>query len=532
MLNAWPALSLYIIAMLLIVEARALAGRATVGIGSLLLSFSFGGAGAGIANLLLQRIAIGLMDQATVVWSVGPLFEELLKAAPVVLVAYFSSERRRMTIADYALIGFASGAGFAFVESNLASVVSGTVDIGPYWWLPTTSEFGIKGSTYLAAGHPIWTGFIGLGVGIGVRLWPHSRRRFAPAAAAAGLVLFEHMGTNWKGSHIETLFGVIQAVAQAPRPVEWLLTADFNGRLVSVLFLPLLVIAAIAEGMWCRRAADIPRHLMLPDEGLQPLVLMEWIALARAARRGRQEVIRTAHYLRRRRELLLAIAELRREPASEELRRSVQHLRDRIGHERDQLTLPLPNRWLPSPEMFKSVVLLALRSSWPMLLSLLLVVLRFAFAPSAPGVSLLGKTFAVIPIAMAAGFLLWRYRIFQRVSAPRLVASDGERLVGYHTRALLLVSSAVSLVFSIAALFLSVKTMAPGASTFITGAFDSWVSSGGDPSSLGAVASMALASLADVTPADPCAPLQAEAGAADSRIGALKGLRGVIGGAA
>jgi hypothetical protein len=526
MMSAWPSFVWFVLCLLLLAEYRALSGRATVGFSRILLFFSLGAAGAGVVSIVFQRLAIGIWNETTVSWGYGPAIEEVLKALPVLLVAYVFAERRRLTIADYTILAFATGLGFSFTESNFGVVASGNVPTSAHWWLPTVGgPFGITGSMHWTAGHAIWTGVVGLGVGLGIRLWPRSTLRFVPAAVGLALALFEHAVHNWKGTHIDSFFGVIQSIARMPGWIEALYSVDLHGRLSMMVLPVVLVTALVAEGIWCRRAAKVPPDLMLPDEGLQPLVPMEWIALYRAATRGRHELVRTARYLRRRRELLLAIAELRREPESEELRGSVVFLRDRVAHERDELTIPLPNRWLPMPGAVQFSASSAVRRYWPLLLSLSLVVVRFGIAPHALGGHISTRAFALAMILMAAAFLAWRLRLFRRLPRPQLLSADGEALVNYHTRALLLGTSAVSLSLSILAWFMTRHAIVPGADQFMLSAFGGWASGAGadsaGPAGLAAVASIAAASLADPTPPDTCGPLQSEASAASERIGAL-----------
>jgi RsiW-degrading membrane proteinase PrsW (M82 family) len=118
---------LLILSFLLFLEVRLLGGRTTVGFSRLLLGFSFGATGAAIINIAVQRIALVELENLVVAWTVGPALEEFAKAIPVLLLVYGFSGRRRLTVADYTLIGLASGLGFYFVEKNFRAVVGGGV---------------------------------------------------------------------------------------------------------------------------------------------------------------------------------------------------------------------------------------------------------------------------------------------------------------------------------------------------------------------------------------------------------------------
>ena len=131
MLSFWPSLSLLVFSLVILLECRAIAGRVTLPLGGFLTVFCYGAIGAPLLALLLQQV-LTPSDAAPesmrmMAWLIAPPIEELAKALPVIVLAFLTREARRLSIADLTLIGFASGAGFGFVEGNLDAIVNGTL---------------------------------------------------------------------------------------------------------------------------------------------------------------------------------------------------------------------------------------------------------------------------------------------------------------------------------------------------------------------------------------------------------------------
>jgi RsiW-degrading membrane proteinase PrsW (M82 family) len=527
MLDLWPSFSLFVLLLVLLIELRLLGGRWTLGTGRLMLSFSFGAAGAAILIIAAQRLALIFLSNDTAAWTTGPPLEELGKALPVLLLAYGFSARRRLTVADYALIGIASGLGFEFAEGNFWTVLGEEHPGTGQLWLQGVGALRYNGQVYWVASHAFWTGLVGLGAGIGIRLWPNSARRFIPAIAAATLVWFEHTMYNWKGTHVETLFGQIEGIARAPEWVEAIYAIDLHG-LWTIILLPTgLLVATIIEGMWCRAPLADRRELMLPDEGRRPLVLREWIVLMRAIPRGRADFMRIARYFRRRRELMLASAELARHFGASELKAAADYLLRLVSQERSELDVPMPSRWLPAPGEVVRAIFGIMRRNWITFTVLGLSVLVFMVKPnSLPGwlhSVLFGRIFNALLIVLAALLLAWRVRAFRLRGLPDPERSNGEILVNYRLRILLLSASAVSLCFGVIAWFLSRNNLSPGSVAYITNGWDEWLRRGGGPV-LPTVGTLLGTALADPNNRDPCDDLRREAASGAARINDLEQL--------
>ncbi|MGH7489883.1 MAG: PrsW family glutamic-type intramembrane protease, partial [bacterium] len=194
MLSFWPSLSLLAFFLVIFLECRAIAGRVTLPLGSFLMVFCYGSIGAPLIALLLQQIPIfpdpGVDPAAPIAWLVGPPIEELAKALPVFLLAFLTRESRRLSIADLTLVGFASGAGFGFVEGNLNAIVNGA--------LPSLQHFAALGlqngnGGVFFAGHPVSTALVGLAAGIGLRFLPlNIAYAWAPSAVMILWASFDH----------------------------------------------------------------------------------------------------------------------------------------------------------------------------------------------------------------------------------------------------------------------------------------------------------------------------------------------------
>ena len=161
-LSFWPSFSLLVFFLVIFLECRVIGGRVTLPLGSFLMVFCYGAIGAPLLALLFQQIPL-LPDASadptgSIAWLFGPPIEELAKALPVIVLAFLTRELRRLSIADLTLIGFASGAGFGFVEGNLNALVNGT--------LPSVQHlaaFGLQsqGGVVFFAGHPVSTALVG-----------------------------------------------------------------------------------------------------------------------------------------------------------------------------------------------------------------------------------------------------------------------------------------------------------------------------------------------------------------------------------
>jgi RsiW-degrading membrane proteinase PrsW (M82 family) len=123
---------------------------------------------------------------------VVPILEEALKLIPFVVVLLIWRGRRKSPgVIDFTLIGLATGAGFALHEDAMWSRVASNGFGGPVGWLLPS----LHTQTGLVAGHAVWTGLVGLAIGLAV-----TRRRKAGwwlVVAVYAIVVFDHGSWNY-----------------------------------------------------------------------------------------------------------------------------------------------------------------------------------------------------------------------------------------------------------------------------------------------------------------------------------------------
>jgi RsiW-degrading membrane proteinase PrsW (M82 family) len=163
-----------------------------------------------------------------------PVTEELLKAAPLAIFATlaFRNKNSRPSALDFGLLGYACGMGFALIEDAAFGRVAGTWDSLP----PLSTIFpslhvtaGLVSQGEIVAGHAIWTGFIGLGIGFGVLYRQRFRFAWIAIPVTLALSIIEHGIGN----------------ADLPTPALAFITG--HGILVSLLFPIGMIVLAVFE---------------------------------------------------------------------------------------------------------------------------------------------------------------------------------------------------------------------------------------------------------------------------------------------
>jgi RsiW-degrading membrane proteinase PrsW (M82 family) len=168
--------------------------------------------------------SLGANDPRQLIVAV-PIIEEVTKLIPVVIVALIWRWRRTGSpgITDMMALGTAAGAGFAFHEDALWQRLSGSGLDGDLGFL-VPSTFSDAGT---AAGHAVWTGFVGLGIG----LWLVNPRRWwtiAAPLAALVLVIVDHGTWNnieereqWNGVLLDGRLVIYLFLAGALAAIFW-----------------------------------------------------------------------------------------------------------------------------------------------------------------------------------------------------------------------------------------------------------------------------------------------------------------------
>jgi RsiW-degrading membrane proteinase PrsW (M82 family) len=171
--------------------------------GLLLLAFGWGALVATAAALILQLADQALLDTPDT-WSaavVAPITEEGAKGLFILLLLWF---RRRVIdgVLDGLVYAGVIGVGFAFTENilYLGGAYVGGEQLGPGGLGSATGLFVVRG-IFSPFAHPLFTAFIGLGVGFAV-VAKNGRWRFL--APFLGYVAAVIAHASWNGS---TFFG-------------------------------------------------------------------------------------------------------------------------------------------------------------------------------------------------------------------------------------------------------------------------------------------------------------------------------------
>ena len=500
-LSFWPSFSLLVFFLVILLECRAIAGRVTLPLGGILMVFCYGAIGAPLLALMLQQIltpsGASADSMRLMAWLIAPPIEELAKAVPVIVLAFLSREARRLSIADLTLIGFASGAGFGFVEGNLNAIVNGTLP--GFTHLAALGLQTGNGGVFFA-GHAVSTALVGLAAGIGLRfLPPRIAYAWAPSAFVVLWASFDHGLYNWKLLNADGT----GAVPNAHFVVELLHTATLKGQLATWLLVAGLIIAQFFEAYLCSKAVGARRDLLLAREW-RPWVANEWLVALLRAPLGRAAFGQTLAYFRLRRAFYLASFEARRDPGDPTWTRHAHALEERLKRERSILFDPPPGTWLlPFPVLKTYAAEWTWRMRWVLPFTVLLFFLFMLGPRSLPDwlrQFLYGEPFTIAVVTAGLAFAVWRIVLFARQPRPDPLAAEGAAYAGYYTRALLLGCSFVCGLFPAAALLLGWKAFAPGAA-FLSGYLPGWISQGGNLQTLLGLGAIGSAVAPDPRPA-------------------------------
>ena len=234
----------------------------------LALGLLWGGFVATAGALLVQGIGglvVGVSEVASLV-VVAPITEEAGKGAFLVLLLWLRRAELDGILDGIVYAGMV-GIGFAFVENilYLAAAYDGTDGMGPGGTEAVTATFVIR-CLFSPFAHPLFTTFIGIGVGIAVTSRSGAVRFLAPVGGYVLAVLAHGL---WNGS---TVFGLGSFVA-----------------VYLVLMVPALI-GMFALAFWARRAEQRMLGAALGDaaqRGLLPATDIAWVVDLRARRTAR-----------------------------------------------------------------------------------------------------------------------------------------------------------------------------------------------------------------------------------------------------
>jgi hypothetical protein len=507
--------------LLLWLECRLLAGRPTVGAGKFIIFFGIGAVGASICAVITERVSLLLLPAATASFTVAPVVEELAKAAPLMFIAFWTVDGRRLTVADLALMGLSVGLGFQFVETNLQVIASGVL---PNFVTPFIAGFvqaadHLHGANIYDPGHAVSTGLVGLAIGVGMRLLGSLRRAQALTALALLLVIFDHAMFDWKVAHSLANGAGALSFPNASAPLEAIYWITLHSWLEPVLLAAGLLLTAWLEGrrQWVVLAAR--SDLLLPGERLGMPLPNEWLIGLRRLQSSWHEMQQTLTYFRHRRALALAqvdpTAGAEMTPGGHDSYLSA--LDARLGQERERLaasetsragvvggeSLPLIDSLhealrLPAEVGFRHAIRAALErftSAFRLLLLVSGVLIAAFLLLRATGLidHLYGRPLDLLIALAALTYAGWRVRGFRRQQRPDPAKSDGEELATYHAHALLVFAALGIAAFAVVVWFLPKGVLSPTAGlAFVLGTLDQWtVATGGSASGLLALGGLA-----------------------------------------
>lgn len=190
------------------------------------------------------RLDPGNLQTAGVV----PVVEEIAKVVPLILWTTLLRPRHRHgTLADFLVLGFASGAGFAFHEDALYSrVASSGFEDG---LLGTLFPVFLSTSGQFAVAHGAWTALAAVGLGL-VSL--HRQRRSAVFGGAALILvaIVDHGRVNFRGDG-----------------ADWLMSLTDDGRRVGWLLLLVVIAVVVHDARALRWATARDRLFPVPTLG-------------------------------------------------------------------------------------------------------------------------------------------------------------------------------------------------------------------------------------------------------------------------
>ena len=235
----------------------------------LLLGLLWGGFVATGAALLVQGVGglvVGFTQRQSLA-VVAPVTEELAKGLFLVLLLWWRRHELDGVLDGIVYAGMV-GIGFAFVENilYLAAAYNGTDGMGPGGTSALTSVFVMR-CLFSPFAHPLFTTFIGIGVGVAVGSHSRAVRVLAPLAGYAVAVLAHGL---WNGS---TLYGL----------------SGFAG--VYVVLMAPAFLGLVGLAVWARGSEARMLTAALSDaagRGLLPATDIGWLVDLRARRQSRR----------------------------------------------------------------------------------------------------------------------------------------------------------------------------------------------------------------------------------------------------
>lgn len=181
----------------------------TVNIKELLQTFIVGATMAVFGNFIVQGIFAQILGSDVVVYTAGPISEEIFKVVFIAFVLLKTKMGKTTTIQDSALLGAAAGAGFGFAEDTVRALGHGLSFMQQFpgynfsaiptlltSWLPSERSFTSIADGRFVGGHLLWTAMSGIGIGYALRFKDKKWKFLIPIVLLVWVTLDHSLANN------------------------------------------------------------------------------------------------------------------------------------------------------------------------------------------------------------------------------------------------------------------------------------------------------------------------------------------------
>lgn len=251
----------------------------TVSLKELVQVFLVGSTAAIAANFLVQGIAVRFMGSDTVLYTIGPVSEEVIKISFVFFLLFFTKLGASVSIEDGILLGAAAGAGYGFAEDSVRVFGLGLSEMSRYFpsytwqglfsvlthWLETERGMDLSGGRGLVAGHLMWTALVGAGLGVARKMSQKIGKNMLIPISLLVWVTLDHAMSNFGPSKLgPILTGFYQLYGR--------------GRGIWIVLTLFVIGAVIVDEVLLKRHGLTDEKLLLPNEKKRTLFSELWLS--------------------------------------------------------------------------------------------------------------------------------------------------------------------------------------------------------------------------------------------------------------
>ena len=432
----------------------------TVSLKELVQVFLVGSTAAIFANFLVQGIAVRFIGSDTVLYTIGPVSEEVIKIAFVFFLLFFTRLGTSVSIEDGILLGAAAGAGYGFAEDSVRVFGLGLAQMSEYFpaytwsglpsvlthWLPTERGINLPGGQGIVVGHLMWTALVGAGLGLARKLSPKIGKNMLIPVALLAWVTLDHAVSNFGPYDLGPVMRGVYSFYGRGWGIWIALTVSVIG-------------AVIADEVLLKMYVPNDEKILLPGEKQRSLLGEAWLSLT-GWRYGRVYWREMLSYLMLRRQLGYKIHAGENTDAARELLikrrlRVIATARLSGKYKNTGLTAGIIAVWSgPAPNVLKlplqqkfwwsftmSLVLISVFNMWLFLFSMYLPVSwvrSILRSPFMPVLGLIGYGMALFEVVLYYKKKLWQNAV-----------PEPENRITMYSHSVLINTSGVSVVFSL-----------------------------------------------------------------------------------